>query len=129
MTIKTPPRLSSGVKVPSVIVKEKSGYLLWMKIQRNFPKVERLGLGIKIDQNFLAVLDYTFTSAYLPRNMKSATLSKAISRLDMVKFFLQLAWEIKLVTNEKYIELADSLESIGKDLGSWRKSLENPSTS
>ena len=100
-----------------------------MKIQRNFPKVERLGLGIKIDQNFLAVLDYTFTSAYLPRNMKSATLSKAISRLDMVKFFLQLAWEIKLVTNEKYIELADSLESIGKDLGSWRKSLENPSTS
>lgn len=112
------------VKLPSVIIKEKETYFLWINIQRNLPKVERLGLGIKIDQNFLAVLELTFNSAYLAAEPKIITLSKAISKLDIVKFFMQLAWEAKLITNDKYIEIAEKLEEIGKDLGSWKKSVE-----
>ncbi|MBN2093949.1 MAG: four helix bundle protein, partial [Candidatus Zambryskibacteria bacterium] len=104
--------------------KEKEAYLLWVKAQRNFPKVERLGLGVKIDQNFLFVLEYTFISAYLPMTQKVLGLSKVISKLDLVKFFMQMAWEIKLIPNEKYIEISQKLEEIGRDSGSWKKSIE-----
>ncbi len=114
--------------LPQVILKEKTSYLLWTNIQRNFPKVERLGLGIKIDQNFLLVLEYTFISAYLPMEQKTIGLSKTISKLDLVKFFMQLAWEIKLITNEKYLEIVEKLEEIGRDLGSWKKSVEKTPT-
>lgn len=107
-----------------MIIKEKETYLLWIKIQRNFPKVERLGLGIKIDQNFLAVLEFSFISAYTPMDQKILILSKTISKLDLVKFFMQLAWEIKLITHDKYIEIIEKLEEIGKDIGSWKKSIE-----
>lgn len=107
-----------------MIIKEKETYLLWIKIQRNFSKVERLGLGIKIDQNFLAVLEFSFISAYTPMDQKILILSKTISKLDLVKFFMQLAWEIKLITHDKYIEIIEKLEEIGKDIGSWKKSIE-----
>ncbi|MEK7464079.1 MAG: four helix bundle protein [Patescibacteria group bacterium] len=53
-------------------------------------------------------------------------LGKVISRLDTLKFFTQLAWEGKLIPNEKYVELSKKLEEIGKMLGGWRKGLQNP---
>ena len=119
-----PPSAISITKLPSVISKEKEAYLSWIKIQRNFPKVERLGLGIKIDQNFLAVLEMTAVAAYLPMDQKIPVLGKTISKLDLVKFFIQMSWEIKLVANNQYVEMAQKLETIGRDLGSWKKTLE-----
>jgi hypothetical protein len=51
-------------------------------------------------------------------------LGKAINRLDILKFFIQLTWEQKLVNNEKYLEISKELENIGKQLGGWKKGLE-----
>lgn len=51
-------------------------------------------------------------------------LGKTISRLDIVKFFIQIAWENKLIPTEQYIELTNSLQEIGKQLGGWKKGLE-----
>ncbi len=112
-------------ELPSVILKQKDAYVLWLKLHRDFPKVERLGIGQKIEQSFLAVLEYTFTSAYLPPNQKIVLLGKTISRLDVLKFFLQLAWESKLIPTEKYADLSERLEEIGRMLGGWRKGLLN----
>lgn len=50
-------------------------------------------------------------------------LGKIISRLDILKFFSQLAWENKLIPNDKYIKLSERLEEIGRMLGGWRKGL------
>lgn len=51
-------------------------------------------------------------------------LSKTIAKLDNLKFFLQLAWESRLVKNEKYAEISANLEEIGRMLGGWRKGLQ-----
>ncbi len=58
-------------------------------------------------------------------DQKIPGLSKTISKLDLVKFFMQLSWEIKLITHDKYLEMVEKLEEIGKDLGSWKKSIES----
>ena len=107
-----------------VIIQEKEVYSLWLNILRNFPRVERFGIGYRLDQSLLSLLEYTLNSAYLPTVEKIIALRKTISKLDAVKFFVQLAWENKLIPTEKHSELSVKLEEIGRMLGGWKKGLE-----
>ncbi|MCX6719400.1 MAG: four helix bundle protein [Candidatus Taylorbacteria bacterium] len=120
MTVKAP-RQS-----PMVIVKEKEVYQFWLTLSRNFPRIERLGLGQKIENVFLEILELTFSCIYLPPKPKILLLGKTISKLDVLKFFCQLAWESRLIPTEKYTELSAKLEEIGRMLGGWRKGLQSP---
>ncbi len=45
-------------EAPKVLQKEKTLYKDWILVCRNFPKVERLGIGNKIEQTFLEVLEF-----------------------------------------------------------------------
>jgi len=92
-------------------------------LHRDFPKTERYGLGRRIDLIFLEILELSFTASYLPPDPKIILLGKTISRLDILKFFLQTAWENKLIASEKFATLSERLERIGRDLGAWRKGL------
>jgi len=115
-TSNTPPQ-------PVVISKEKEAYQYWQTLHQNFPKIARFGIGQKIEQSFLSVLELAFTASYLPPEQKVILLGKTISRLDILKFFTQLAWEDKLIPTAKYAELSQKLEEIGRMLGGWRKGL------
>ena len=114
-----PPR-----ELPQVILKLRETYQVWLILYRDFPKVERFGIGNKIDQAFLDVLELTFCLTYLSPEHKIPMLNKAITRLDIVKFFCQLAWEAKLIPNDKYSDLILRLEEIGRQLGGWKKGLQ-----
>jgi len=46
---------------------------------------------------------------------------EASAKLDSLKFFLQIAWEIKALDNKKYIALSENLSEIGRMLGGWQK--------
>ncbi len=48
-------------------------------------------------------------------------LQKAGVKLDVLKFFLQIAWEIKALDNKKYAALSQHLNEVGKMLGGWMK--------
>ena len=39
----------------------------------------------------------------------------------MLKFFLQISWEIRALDDKKYIALSGYLTEIGKMLGGWIK--------
>ena len=54
-----------------------------------------------------------------------ARLIIVISKLDGIKFFLQVAWENKYIANEKYFALSENLNEIGRMLGGWKKGIEN----
>lgn len=45
--------------------------------------------------------------------------------MDLLKFFLQIAWELKALDNKKYLALSAPLIEVGKMLGGWRKQLTN----
>jgi hypothetical protein len=110
--------------LPVVIVKEKESYCLWVALHKSFPKIERLGVGQKIEQSFLMVLEYTFIAAYQPPEQKIIILDRTVSKLDVLKFFLQIAWENKLLPTKQYADLSEKLEEIGRMLGGWKKGLE-----
>jgi hypothetical protein len=78
-----------------------------------------------MEDYFLGLLENIFISLYLPPEQKIPKLIIAISKLDGVKFFLQIAWENKCVKDEKYSLLSEHLQEIGRMLDGWKKGLEN----
>ena len=100
-------------------------YKLWDEFRSHFPKKSRFTLGTKIDTLFLDTLELLFIASYLGREQKVPILQKANSKLDLLKFFLQIAWEIRVLDTKKYAELSKTLDEIGRMLGGWRRGLQN----
>lgn len=63
-------------------------------------------------------------AGYANKNQKLIIVQKANTKLDGLNFFLQIAWELKMLDHKKYAALSAPLLEIGKMLGGWRKQLE-----
>ena len=101
-----------------------SVYKVWHELRNSFPKKSRYTLGAKIEILFLETLEFLFIAATVSRIQKYPVLQKASGKLDLLKFFLQLAWDTKALDNRKYIVLSESLNEVGKMLGGWMRSTE-----
>ncbi len=102
-------------------------YKLWYGFRNNFPKKFRYVFGEKIEILLLEILELFCVARYLKKQEKMSYLQKAGMKLDVLKFFLQIAWEIKGLDNKKYAVLSQHLNEVGKMLGGWikRTSKEN----
>lgn len=78
-------------------------------------------MAAKIDSLFIETIESVFIATYLGKNQKLPYLQKATTKLDLVKFFLQILWEIKVLDNKKYITLSEALDKIGRMLGGWAR--------
>lgn len=79
----------------------------------------------KIEWAFLDALELIFLSSYMPPEQKLPLLVKAVTRIDVLKFFLQIIWENKLLTTEHYSILLTNIEEIGRMLYGWKKGIES----
>ncbi len=123
----TPPPPRSNLPIIQHLV---AWYKTWHESLPHVPKDSRYTLGTKIDSLLVEVLGLIFTASYLGKNEKLPYVRRAMVRLDLVKFFLQILWEIKGLDNKKYIHFSEGLNEIGKMLGGWIKQLskENPAS-
>lgn len=94
-------------------------YKLWQEYRDHFPKKSRYSLGGKIDALFIEIIELLFIASYLGKQEKLPFLQKAARKLDVLKFFFQVSWEIKSLDNKKYISIAELLNEIGRMLGGW----------
>lgn len=78
----------------------------------------------KIDSLFLEITELIIGGSYLDKLEKLIYLKKASVKLDLLKFFLQVAWEIKSLDNKKYVAISEKIGDVGKMLGGWIKSLK-----
>jgi hypothetical protein len=111
-------------ELPLTLIKLKEAYKNWLVLFRNFPKIERFGIGQKIERSFLDALELIFLASFLSPAQKLPLLIKAIARLDVLKFFLQIVWENKLLTTDQYATLLATIEAIGKMLYAWKQGIE-----
>lgn len=98
-------------------------YKLWHESLPNFPKAQRFTIGSKIDTCFIQTIEATITASTLTKHEKLPHLDRAVTRLDLLKFFLYLAWEVKAIDTKKYILFSEKLDEIGRQLGGWKKQL------
>jgi hypothetical protein len=87
------------------------------------PREERFGIGEKIDGLFLDTLDGIRIATFASGDAKLSALATVTLRIDGLKFFIQLAWETKLVSRAHYAGLGTAVEEIGRMIGGWRKGL------
>lgn len=99
-------------------------YKLWDEFKNHFTKKHKYTLGAKIDLYFLETIELLFTAGYLSKDQKLPYLRKSGIKLDLLKFFLQISWELKILDSKKYIILSERLNEIGKMLGGWTKGIQ-----
>ena len=107
-----------------VIQKLIAVYKLWHEFVPHIPKTSRYTLGTKIDELFLEVIELIFTASYEQTQEKIKTIKEANTRLGVLKFFLQICWETKMIDTKRYALLSEKLEEIGRILGGWKRGLE-----
>jgi hypothetical protein len=102
-----------------IVTRLIGAYKLWHECLPNLAKTSRFTLGQKIDDLFIETTELIFSASYLAKEQKLPYLQRATAKLDLLKFFLQIAWEIKDLDNKKYITLSEPLAEIGRMLGGW----------
>lgn len=115
----TPP---SKQQLP-IIVHLVKVYAWWHSYLPHIPKTARYNLVGKIDGLFTQTIEAIFIASRLPKEQKIPHLELAIKKLNLLTFFLQLAWEVRALDNKKYATLSEKLNEVGKMLGGWRKSI------
>jgi hypothetical protein len=108
----------------SLVYKFKSAYKTWHEFLPLFPKTSRYTIGQKIDSLLLETIEQIIKAGYADKVEKIIYLKRASFKLDLLKFFLQISWEIKSLDNKKYIILSEKTDEIGKMLGGWIKSIK-----
>lgn len=101
----------------------KNAYKRWILIERNLPKCERYGLGQKIDFLFIDLLDILQKASFSPIDSKISLLGQSLTKIDSLRFFIQLCWELKLIPPKQFTLIGQETEDIGKMVGGWRKGL------
>ena len=86
-------------------------------------KSARYTLGEKIDVYLLDTTELLFSASYAIPENRISFVRAAGAKLDLAKFFLQIAWETKSFDSKKYIAISERLDEIGRMLGGWIKQL------
>lgn len=97
-----------------------------MHIVPHIPKGARYTIGARIENKFFDLLEISYLAYFSGKENKAEKISSCILALDTLKFFMHIAWEGKLISHAQYEEIAVKLNEIGKMLGGWRKSTDNP---
>jgi len=79
----------------------------------------------KMDNIFLDIIELVFWAGSVEKNKKIPYIQKSLLKLDLLKLFLRILWEIKAIDNKKYIIISIPLDEIGKMLGGWQRNLLN----
>ena len=91
----------------------------------NVKRIDRYTICLKIDDGFLALLEYIFRATFAyDKFEKLSLISQIIGKCDLLRFLLQIAWEQKIIDHKIYGEIILKLEEVGRMLGGWKKNLE-----
>ena len=93
------------------------------------PRLVRYSLAEKINLLFIEVIELILTAGYATKEQKIPIIQKASIKLDSLKFFIQLAWEMKAFDTKQFTKLSTPLVTVGKMLGGWQKQSLNETPS
>ena len=104
-------------------------FAFWILTQKRVvDAIEKTRLDGKVKKQinlfFLDSIECCFLASYAPKDTKIESLNRVISRVDLLKLLLQLAWDVRALDNKKFTHLGKLLSEVGKMLGGWKKNLQ-----
>ena len=106
-----------------VLQKITASYKLWHGYLPHLPKLVKYSLAEKVNILFTDVIELTLTAGFTAREHKPLLIQKVSIKLDTLKYFLQLAWELKALDNKQFAAISSPLVEAGKMFGGWQKQL------
>ncbi len=121
--------LSLSLENASVVLRAKEAFALWTNnVVPHMPRTSRYTTGARIETHFLDLLEAIYQAYYAPLESKSPFIVTAINKNDLVKYFLQIAWENKLIKDKPYIEISEKIQEVGRILGGWKNKVNEKIT-
>jgi hypothetical protein len=72
-----------------------------------------------VDSLFVESIEAVSIAGFLPKEDKSPWIRQAIRKIDTLKVFLHILWEVKSLNDKKYIALSIKIDEVGRMLGGW----------
>lgn len=93
----------------------------------SIPKQDRHTLWQKCENLSLELLELVLLASQRTKNEKLSSLETASVKLNILRFLVRLAREIKVIDDKKYLALETAIDEIGRMLGGWIKSVATKS--
>ena len=91
----------------------------------NFPRKD-IEIKSKLRNNCYEVLELLFEANIIDSNeIRKQLLSKAIAKIKIIDYLINLSYEKKLITEKKYIRLGVNLNELIKYISGWLKKYVN----
>jgi hypothetical protein len=104
-----------------IVITKTYDLILWScNHTSKFPRNHRFVLGERLERNLYDLLELLIRSKYTKQRLE--LLEQANLLLEVLRFQMRLAKDLKCLKAESYGFAARALEEIGKLLGSWIKS-------
>ena len=98
-----------------------AAFKLWYQYLPHTPRLLRYSLGEKITSLATQLIEQILIAGYSNRNNKIEAIYKASATLDLLKYFLQIAFDLDAINNKQFASLAAHLAEVGRQLGGWQK--------
>mgnify|MGYP002075372893 CR=1 FL=1 len=92
--------------------------------QKTIPKIDRFTLWQRSENAALDILQDLLHVGYLRPDRRPERLTIISAKLDMLRMFLRLAFDVKAINQKRYIFFQEALDEIGRMLGGWIKSFK-----
>ena len=103
------------------IIQDFYDFMLWMiKHTEKFPRHHRYSLGVSIETRLQKILELFLKAKY--RKEKNKVLNDANIELEILRFQLRLAKDLKVLTIKSYGFGSKGLLEIGSQVGGWLRS-------
>jgi hypothetical protein len=106
-----------------IITKTYELYRALHDLQKGIPKMERYSLWSRVEATALQMLEGFVHAGYLPLEQRAQKLTGLAAEVDMLRMFIRLAVDIKVLPLKKVVPLQERLDEIGRMLGGWIKSV------
>jgi len=93
-------------------------------LRNNVPRQDRFALWQRCENLILEILEYILDASQLSKIEKLPVLKKASTKLNLLRVFLRLCKDTKVLDHKKYIRLEQDVDEIGRMLGGWIKSTQ-----
>ncbi len=107
----------------SILVKVFDYWKILVPVLSKFPRQYKFSLGERMQNLASELMEILVEAYYSPRDQKKALLARANIKIEILRRYLRLAYELGLYSSKVYERLAASLNEIGRMAGGWLKSL------
>jgi len=108
----------------SLIQKSYDLYKSIYQIVKTFPKGDKYNLGNELKNLNLQIIELLIEAESAKKDWKVPLVEKTSAKLGLLKIFIRLASDLKIIDQKKYLNIQEQLQEIGRMLGGWLKSLK-----